>query len=204
VRLWADPVCPWTWITAQWLAEAAEQTQTEVEWRLVSLALIDARSGAGRIPSHRAGLAMENVIMAARLEHGKQVAWPLYQAMGRRIHIERRDPVTETQAIIIESLDELGLGMEPILMASELGTGAALMAEHDNAIAGSGKDAVGSPILGIDGVAFFGPVLAHQPHDRAAADLLTSLVTITRTPGFFELKRTRPHGPRIDGRAPGA
>jgi hypothetical protein len=200
--MWTDPVCPWTWIAAEWLAEAAALTNLEVEWRLVSLALIDARTGAGRIPSHRASLAMENVIMAARLEYGPAVASPLYRAMGRRIHGDRRDPVQEAQAIIVESLDEVGLGLDPLAMASEPGTGAALMAEHDAAVAASGPEAVGSPLLGVDGVVFFGPVLAHQPHDQAAADLLTSLITISRTPGFSELKRSRPHGPRIEGRVP--
>jgi 2-hydroxychromene-2-carboxylate isomerase len=200
VRLWADPSCPWTWITVTWLAEVAQRRGFELNLRLVSLALIDARLGVGRRPAHRAGLALENVIMAARLEHGPGVALPLYLALGHRIHVQRRDIVGQAQAILSEALTELGLGLEPLTIASNPGTGAALMAEHDAAIALVGDNAVGSPILALGETAFFGPVLGQALHGQAADQLFDAIVTVATTPGFAELKRSRTTGPQIEGR----
>ena len=59
-------------------------------------------------------------------------------------------------------------------------------------------DEVGVPIIAFDGVAFFGPVISPAPHGQAALDLWDGCVALARTPGFFELKRTRTTGPQFD------
>jgi hypothetical protein len=57
---------------------------------------------------------------------------------------------------------------------------------------------VGTPVVAVDGVAFFGPVVSPAPKGEAAARLWDGCVLVAGTPGFFELKRSRTVGPLFD------
>jgi len=37
-----DPVCPWTWNTSRWLVDIAEHLGLAVDWRPLSLAVLNA------------------------------------------------------------------------------------------------------------------------------------------------------------------
>ncbi|MGA8124133.1 MAG: hypothetical protein WB967_07895, partial [Mycobacterium sp.] len=39
--LWLDPVCPFSWNTARWLTAAADKAGFDIEWRLMSLAILN-------------------------------------------------------------------------------------------------------------------------------------------------------------------
>lgn len=41
VTIWFDPVCPFSWNTARWLKAVADKTGMSVEWRLMSLAVLN-------------------------------------------------------------------------------------------------------------------------------------------------------------------
>lgn len=56
-------------------------------------------------------------------------------------------------------------------------------------------DEVGTPVLHVNGMALFGPVISPAPKGEAAGDLFDGFVKVTAYPGFFELKRTRTVGP---------
>jgi hypothetical protein len=174
-----------------WLHGVAERRNLDIALRLVCLAMLDARRGVGRVPSHRAALAFANVIMAARLELGREAAWPLFLALGKRVHDAGRSIAAEAQAILVESLDELGFSLDLIALASLPGTGAALLAEHDHALALVGDDLGGSPILAVDQRAFFGPVISSPPPPDRADSLFDALVTAATCPEFCELKGAR-------------
>jgi len=61
------------------------------------------------------------------------------------------------------------------------------------AVAKTGND-VGVPLIVLDGgkgPGFFGPVMSPAPTGKAAVALWDAVVAAGRTPGFFELKRTR-------------
>lgn len=51
---------------------------------------------------------------------------------------------------------------------------------------------VGTPVLHVHGVAFFGPVLGEVPRSRAALDIFDGTVLLAGHPGFSELKHSRP------------
>ena len=131
------------------------------------------------------------VIVAAARDHGDAVVKPLYDAMGTRRHPGGRSDIA---GIIAESLAEVGL---PASLADVAGTDevdALLRASHTEGISLVGQD-VGTPVVAIDGVGFFGPVITPAPTGDAAARLFDGLALVTSVPGFYELKRTRTDGP---------
>ena len=57
---------------------------------------------------------------------------------------------------------------------------------------------VGTPVIHVNEVAFFGPVITPRPTGEAAGRLFDSVVTLAGYSGFYELKRTRTVGPIFD------
>ena len=57
---------------------------------------------------------------------------------------------------------------------------------------------VGTPVIHVGDVAFFGPVMTPAPEGEEAGRLSTGCSRWRRTAGFFELKRTRTSGPIFD------
>ena len=41
IEFFWDPVCPFAWITSRWLVKVAAQTGYTVDWRLISLRLLN-------------------------------------------------------------------------------------------------------------------------------------------------------------------
>ena len=192
---WFDPACPWAWMTSRWITEVAQVRAFELRWHVMSLSVLNE----GRdLPEDYQRLMADawapvRVLVAAARDHGDQVLAPLYTAMGTRRHVQRR---TDTAEIVAESLAEVGLPAELAAVGATDEVDDLLRASHAEAMALVGDD-VGTPVVAIDGVGYFGPVVSPAPTGQAALDLFDGLVAMTRVPGFFELKRTRTVGPQI-------
>ena len=63
----------------------------------------------------------------------------------------------------------------------------ALRASHAEGIDLVGQD-VGTPVVAVNGVAFFGPVVTPAPKGEAAGRLWDGCLLVAETPGFYELK----------------
>jgi hypothetical protein len=111
--------------------------------------------------------------------------------MGTRRHPGGRK---DTAAIVAESLAEVGLPADLAAVGDTDEVDDLLRASHAEAIALVG-DEVGTPVVAIDGVGYFGPVVTPAPTGQAALDLFDGLVLMTKVPGFYELKRSRTAGP---------
>ncbi|MDO8107248.1 DsbA family protein [Isoptericola sp. b441] len=194
--MWFDPACPWAWMTSRWLGDVEAVRPVRVRWHVMSLAVLNE----GRELSPRYADLMARawgpvrVVTAARAAHGDAVVKPLYDAMGTRIHPGGRQDFAQ---VCVEALDEVGL---PTDLAAAVDTDEhdeALRASHAEAIALVGED-VGTPVVAIDGVGYFGPVVTPAPRGEAAGRLWDGLALMTSVPGFYELKRTRTDGPIFD------
>lgn len=195
VDFWFDPACPWAWMTSRWVTEVSRHRDIDLRWHVMSLSVLN--EGRDLPEDYRRLMddswAAVRVAIAAARDHGDAVLAPLYTALGTRRHPQGR---TDTDAIIAESLAEVGL---PAALAEVGGTTEVddlLRASHQRAIDLVGDD-VGTPVMAIDGVGYFGPVVTPAPTGQAALDLFDGLVLMTRVPGFYELKRTRTAGPRF-------
>ncbi len=192
--MWFDPTCPWAWMTSRWLGEVAEARGFAVDWQVMSLAVLNEGRDlpadyAARMPR---SMRMTRLVTAARAAGGDDVVKPLYDALGERIHHAKR---TDDDALIAEALAEVGL--DASLAEESDAHDEALRASHAAAIELVGDD-VGTPVVAVDDIAFFGPVVSPAPKGEEALRLFDGIVAAASIDGFFELKRTRTRGPRFD------
>ncbi|WP_407568154.1 disulfide bond formation protein DsbA [Arsenicicoccus dermatophilus] len=198
VEMFFDPVCPWAWMTSRWLMEVERQRDLSVTWSVMSLSVLN--EGRDLPEDYRALMDQAwgpvRVVMAARAEHGDEVVKALYDEMGTRIH---PGGTKDYAAVIRESLDAAGLPASLAEAATPVAgddVDTALRASHQRAMDLVG-DEVGTPVVRVGEVAFFGPVVSPAPRGQDALDLFDGCVLVAGTPGFFELKRTRDVGPQL-------
>jgi protein-disulfide isomerase-like protein with CxxC motif len=192
VRFWFDPVCPWAWITSRWLGEVATVRDVTIDWRLMSLRMLnEGRPGydPAKATSHAFGARAQRVAAAAR-EGGGDVG-ALYTALGTLLHVEKRPRDDSTLTAALVAADLPGHLAET---ADDVSYDAAVRAEHDEGTSLVGND-VGTPIVEVGGAAIFGPVVTPAPKGEAAGRLWDGVRLLLATDGFYELKRTRDREP---------
>jgi 2-hydroxychromene-2-carboxylate isomerase len=195
VDFWFDPLCPWAWLTSRWVLEVEKVRDVEVTWNVMSLAVLNE----GRdLPESYAEMMKKawgpvRVCIAARDKTDDLL--PLYTALGNRIHHQK--VALDDPALLTDALEEAGLPTDLAEAANDAGYDEALKAEHHRGMDPVGMD-VGTPVIHVDGVAFFGPVVTPIPRGEAAGRLWDGVVLVAGTDGFYELKRTRDRPPIFD------
>jgi hypothetical protein len=211
VNFYFDPVCPFAWMTSKWVRTVAEQRDYTVDWRFISLRIInaaidyDAHFPVGYEAGHTAGLRLLRLAARTRAEHGRDAVGPLYAAIGARVFDtelddDRRDPrFRGTRAFVEPILSELGLPADLASALDDESLDTVVRADGDEALALTGKD-VGTPILHFQpptGVAFFGPVISRLPSPEDAGRLWDHVIGLASFPGFAELKRSLRERPQL-------
>ena len=210
LHFWFDPVCPFAWMTSKWVRMVAEQRAYDVEWRPISLRLLnsavdyDAHFPPEYEAGHTAGLRLLRVAARTRAEHGAAAVGPLYAALGAGVFEvpAGTDPVPvrlDRGELLPQALAEAGLPAELADALDDPSWDAELQASTDEALALTGKD-VGTPILHFqppEGVAFFGPVISRLPSEQDAVRLWDHVVGLAGFPGFAELKRSLRERPQL-------
>jgi 2-hydroxychromene-2-carboxylate isomerase len=206
VDFFFDPICPWAWVTSRFTAEVARQRDLDVDWRFISLRMVNAAKDyakdfpEGYERGHTRGLELLRVAAAARDELGRDAVLPLYTAFGRTIHNERNPTAFDDPSGVARILDELGY-------PASLGA-AATSTEHDDLIRSDTDEAlercggnIGTPVLSFsppEGPSFFGPVINVAPKGHDAVDLWDAVVALGSNPHFSELKRSTRGRPQFD------
>jgi predicted DsbA family dithiol-disulfide isomerase len=193
VDFWFDPLCPWAWMTSRWLLEVEKVRPIRASWHVMSLAYLNQDKD---IPEDYRKLLEPawgpvRVAVAAAQQHGDEVLLPLYTALGNRIHLQGR---SIDRPLVEEALEEAGL---PVALADAMDSTAFdedLKKSHHAGMDQVGMD-VGTPVIAVEGVAFFGPVVTPAPKGEDAGRLWDGVVLVAGTPGFYELKRSRHQGP---------
>ena len=216
INFYFDPVCPFAWMTSKWVREVQRQRDYTVDWRFISLRLInaevdyDAQFPPEYEAGHTAGLRLLRVAARARAEHGREAMSPLYAAFGARIFDTAPDPADRqselqtrerrgTREFATAILAEAGLPLGLADAVDDQSWDGEIRRETDEALALTGKD-VGTPIIHFEpptGVAFFGPVISRLPEEESAVQLWDHVVGLARFPGFAELKRSLREQPQL-------
>jgi hypothetical protein len=197
VNLWFDPLCPWAWLTSRWMLEVEKVRPVRTVFHVMSLSVLNEDRKVS--PNYRR--AMDNawgpvrVALAVERDYGSEQLAAFYTALGTRIHLHDEDV---SQSTVAAALADLRLPPELIEAADTDDNDDALRASHESGIGPVGLD-VGTPVIHVDGVAFFGPVLSPRPSGEQAGQVFDGVLGLASYPGFFELKRTRTVGPIMDG-----
>ncbi len=196
VDFWFDPSCPWAWMTSRWVDEVAKHRDLDVTWHVMSLAVLNEDKEVSE--SYRAffprALRYTRLVAAVRELEGQAAVKPLYDALGTRIHPGgSKDP----DEVIPATLAELGLPAEYLRHADSDEYDVPMRASHSDGIDRVGQE-VGTPVIAVNGVAFFGPVISPAPKGEQALALWDGVVAAASYDGFFELKRSRTREPVFD------
>jgi 2-hydroxychromene-2-carboxylate isomerase len=196
-NFWFDPLCPWAWIASRWMLEVQEVRPVDVSWHIMSLA--ELNSGRDELSDKYKKLMQEawgpvRVCMAATAEGGAEILGPLYTALGTRFHNEK---LPRERATYVAALEEVGLPAALADAADDPSWDDAIRVSHHEGMDPVGMD-VGTPVIEVEGVSFFGPVISPIPKGDAAGKLWDGVVLVAATDGFFELKRSRTRDPIFD------
>ena len=210
IHFYFDPVCPFAWMTSKWVRMVAAQRDYAVDWRFISLRLInsgidyDSHFPAGYEEGHTSGLRLLRVAARARAEHGRDAVGPFYETVSGEIFdapgaAELTPAVRGSRAFIEPLLARAGL---PAVLADALDDpawDAEIRAEGEEALALTGTD-VGTPIIHFgppSGAAFFGPVISRLPGPEDAVRLWDHGTALAGFPGVAELKRSLHERPQL-------
>lgn len=194
--LWFDPMCPWAWMTSRWALEVEKVRPVTVQFHVMSLSVLN--EGRELSPRYRevmdAGWGGPRVCLAIESAHGQQALRDFYTAVGTRIHPGGQPSEVATYEA---ALAEIGLPIELAQAALTDSNDGAVRASHHEGMDPVGQD-VGTPVIRVNGMSLFGPVISPAPKGEEAGNLWDGFLKVLAYPGFFELKRTRTVGPIFD------
>lgn len=197
-----DPVCPWAWITSRWVVNVSEQRSYEIDWRFISLWVINEETAqewytpqyrAGHYLGHQ-GLRIADAIRLGEDDRSAVGRW--YTAIGTALHVGQQRDVAREDATAWYGGLLAGAGFDGAYLdaADDESHDAHIRADTELALGRTGDD-VGTPILtfhpGAENEAsFFGPVISKAPTGSEAVELWDAVEKLATMSGMAELKRS--------------
>ena len=173
VTFYFDVSCPFCWVTSRWIKEVEKVRDIEVEWKPMSLSVLN--EGRDELPEEYKFMMQCNwtparLFNAVFSQDGQEAVDKLYTALGTKIHNENRidrhahvdEPEHAFDELIKETLAEVGLPEERLAQALTTEFDELMRENHAEAMKEVGND-VGTPVVKLNDVAFFGPVLTRIP-----------------------------------------
>lgn len=203
VDFWFDPLCPWAWMTSRWMLEVEKVRDVHTTFHVMSLSVLnDGRDLPEEYREHMAeGWVGVRAAILVEQQYGAEKLREFYTALGTRYHLGHEPKTVDTVRAALaevgcdESIAEAADAWKPGDEADDVDR--ALRTSHHEGMDPVG-DEVGTPVIHVNGMALFGPVISPAPKGEQAGDLFDGFVKVTAYPGFFELKRTRTVGPIFD------
>ena len=208
VTFYFDVSCPFCWVTSRWIKEVEKVRDIEVEWKPMSLSVLN--EGRDELPEEYKFMMQCNwtparLFNAVFSQDGQEAVDKLYTALGTKIHNENRidrhahvdEPEHAFDELIKEALAEVGLPEERLAQALTTEFDELMRENHAEAMKEVGND-VDTPVVKLNDVAFFGPVLTRIPRGEEAGKIFDGSVAVASYPYFFEIKRSRTEDPRFD------
>lgn len=193
VDFWFDATCPWAWMASRWMLEVEQVRDAHVTFHVMSLSVLnegrDLPAGYRQLMDE--AWAPARVSVAIQDDFGPDKLRDWYNAIGTRLH-NRQMP--RSQATIEDALTAADLPISLAELAQSTARDDALRTSHHAGMDPVG-DEVGTPVIRVNGMSLFGPVMSPAPKGEAAGDLFDGFVKMTAYPGFFELKRSRTSDP---------
>jgi hypothetical protein len=188
---------PYAWIASRWLMDVERQRALDLRYHVMSLQMLneDLVVDAGYQRTVDCSTGPSRVAVAVAVHFGEQALPDWYTAFGEAVFDYWRYPApAEYRNAIDGALERAGLPPWLGSAAESPEYDDALRRSHQRGVVPVGGDA-GTPIVHIDGAAFFGPVLNSIPRGDDAARFFDGARLLVRVPDFFELKRARTAAP---------
>lgn len=180
-------------MASRWLLEVEQVRDVHATFHVMSLSVLN--EGRELDADYRKFLdeawAPARVSLAIQNEYGPKKLRAWYTAIGTRFH-PGGEP--KSRATIEAALAEVGLPLGLADLGESDINDDALRASHHEGMDPVGDD-VGTPVIRVNGMSLFGPVISPAPKGEAAGQLFDGFVNVTAYDGFFELKRTRTRQP---------
>jgi hypothetical protein len=199
VDIWVDPMCPFAWMTSQWLLQVEKIRDINPQFNIMSLTVLN--EGRDELSEDykamlKRGMGPVRVAIAVEQRYGKDGLRAFYLAAATLRHNEGREfgPDLYTQA-----LETAGLDPALAESANDASLDDAVRESHHAGMDPVGQE-VGTPVIHFpreDGstAAFFGPVIVPAPTGEEAGRLWDGLSVVATTEGLYELKRSRDRRP---------
>ena len=178
IRFYFDPVCPFAWITSKWVRMVAAQRDYAVDWRFISLRMINSQIDYDTHLFYEA------------------VSSEIFDSPGAA---ELTPAVRGSRAFVEPLLERAGLPAGLAGALDDTRRDEEIRAEGEEALSLTGRD-VGTPIIQFSppgGPALFGPVISRLPAPEDAVRLWDHVTGLAAFPGFAELKRSLRERPQL-------